>query len=402
MKHPLLSTAAGPVLAALISVTLLLACALPVQAGIKEGVQDFLYEKKAFDTVEDYTENAVLPTLSLMVEELSIFKQACDGLEKSRTDEAVAKAAKAWHAAMNRFNIAWVFNYGPGGHYDFHKQLATWPFDKYLVDYYLKDIKAGKLKVDATFLRTNKHSATRGLHTAGYLLFRKGSARKAADITDAEISYLGAVCQALVEEGIDYEAAWRGTANLTVAKKEILKKAGITRQRPSYAWEFANPGEKNSRYVSVSVPLQEIFQEATTVVEDMIPAIEELLDYTPETAPYWVYVDPYADILSRFQGVEEAYYGGLEGSRGASLSDLVAKKDAVLDRRVKAALAHVKKRIQSIRDLNANTPKETKELMIRIAVGEAEKLMERLTTATPLVTADQVLKPWAAYVHYDK
>ena len=136
-----------------------------------------------------------------------------------------ADAATAWHRAMALFNNAWVFNYGPAAMYNFDKQLATWPFDKYLVDYALNEMAAGRLKVDSTYLRTNKHASMRGLHTVQYLLFRNGTERAAQDISKQETQYLCAVCRALVEEGIDFEASWKGTANLSQEKQDILKKS---------------------------------------------------------------------------------------------------------------------------------------------------------------------------------
>lgn len=397
MKQYIFNKATGVVAAGLI---LVLGVALSVHAGIKENIRqkvtDYLFERKAFEAVSDYAENHVLKTLSLLSDALFDLEKAAIRLDSDKSGEAVAGAAMAWHRAMALFNNAWVFNYGPAAMYDFNKQLATWPLDKYLVEYALKEMADGRLKVDSTYLRTNKHASMRGLHTVQYLLFRNSKERNAEDISKEETQYLCAVCRALVEEGLDFEASWKGTQNLSEEKQEILKKAGM-KARPSYAYEYSNPGKADSRYVSVSIPLQEIFQECSSVVEDMLPVVEELKTYVPGKAPYWVIVDPYADLLSKLAGVEDAYFGGIDGARDASISDLVAQKDPVLDRRIKAGFAHAKKSITDIRELVPGQLDKKRDLKIRIALSECGKLMARLTAATPIVTADPVLKPWAAY-----
>ena len=393
MTHHMFYRTARPVV---IGLLLLAGITLPVHAGIKQEVTDYLYEKKAFDVVQDYAGNHVLKTLSLLSNALVDLKKAAVRLDTERSDKAVADAADAWQKAMALFNNAWVFNYGPAAQYNFDKQLATWPFDKYLVDYALTEMAAGRLAVDSTWLRTNKHASMRGLHTVQYLLFHRSRVRNAADISPIRTRYLLAVCQALVEEGFDFEASWKGTKNLSAEKKSILKNAGM-KERPGYAYEFVNPGEPDSRYVSISIPLQEIFQECSSVVEDLLPGVEELKSYVPDKAPYWAAADPYADLLAKLDGVEDAYLGGVKGARDASISELVAKKDAVLDRRIKAGFAHAKKSIADIRALEAGLLDEKRDLMVRIALSECEKLMARLTAATPIVTADPALNPWAAY-----
>ncbi len=383
----------------IISLIFFLGLALPLHAategGIKKGVEDFLFEKKAYTAVEDYTENTVFKTIELLVQEIENLNTAVAGLSKSRTDADMAKTIEAWKGAMAQFNRHWAFNYGPAAHYDFHKQLATWPFDKVWVDHYLDEIEKGNLEVTARFLRKNKHSSTRGLNTAAYLLFRDGKVRPAKKITPAELKYLRAVSQALLIESVDFEASWRGTKNLSKEKRKILKDAGV-KKRSSYAVEFTNPGESDSRYTSISIPLQEIFQECTTVIEDMVAGFSEL-GQVQEKSAYWDSIDPYADALDMLKGVENSYYGGVDGARDASLSDLVAKKNQILDRRIKASLAHSMERIKAVRDLPSGADAQTRELMVKIAVSECEKLFDRITAATPLVTADSAVKPWAAY-----
>ena len=365
---------------------------MPLDAKIR----DYYMARTAKEVVADYTDKALLKTLSLFTDSVEAFNLAVNRLQAEKTDQALNAAANAWRATHRQWQKAAAFLYGPAAQYDYHKRIATWPFDKVLVEYDLGEIEKGKLKVDSRLLREKKTSSMRGLYTLEYLLFRDRTPRRAADVSPAELSWLAAASKALLEESIDFEAAWLGTENLPSRKAAVLDQAGI-RPKPAYAGEFKNPGEPGSRYVSISVPLQEIFQEMTGVVEDMMPLVAELPEtLAPADNGYWHGQDPCGDLLNRLKSVENAYLGGVEGARGRSVSDLVAEMDKVLDRRIKIALAHAAHRIAAVRDLQG-APEEEMELAVRIAGAECNKLMTRITAAIPAVVLDHAVRPWVAY-----
>jgi len=365
---------------------------LPGNASIKE----FFTARKAKDVVADYTDNTILKTLGLFVDDVNRLNLAVNSLKADQTEKNLTKAAAAWHNAHSRWKSASVFLYGPAAQYDFHKQIATWPFDKILVDHALKEISEGKLTVDSGYLRNKLTSSMRGFYTLKYLLFRDRQQRKAKDIKKAEMIYLVAATRAMLEESIDFEASWIGTENLSAARVNILKKAGI-KNRPSYADEFRNPGKAGSRYASLSVVLQEIMQESTGVLEDMAPVILELLDTTDsENTDYWDSQDPYSDLQQQLISVENAYLGGIKGYRGSSVSELVADKNNVLDRYIKIAFAHTSHGITAIKDSSGQSL-EKRMLAVKVAEAERQKLVARIITAMPLVTLDPAVRPWAAY-----
>lgn len=365
---------------------------LPAHANVKQSMGDFFFKRKAGKAIESYTDNTVLKSLELMVDDIKSLNVAAQNLHKVQTDINLAATTDAWKKVSASLNRSVIFFYGPVAHYDFNKELAIWPFDKVLVEHALGEMEAGNLTFTSKSLR-ERTASMRGLNTIKYLLFRDGKQRVTTDITKTEFDYLTVATKAMVEEGLKMQASWVGSEDMSDEDNTILTKAGLTKKWKGYAYEFKNPGEPDSRYFSLSVPLQELIQESMTVVEDMVPAIEELADFDENTLNYWDSFDPYADLLSLLEGVENSYLGGVEGSRGASFSELVAMKDEVLDVRIKTALVSVGKRIRAIQD----APEGKREMAIKVAASECGKLAARIMTATPLVTADPAVEPFAPY-----
>lgn len=368
-----------------------------VSAGVQDAVGEFFFKKKAMQVVENYTDKTVIKSITNLTNQLAAFNTAATKLKAEPTTANLKAAIVAWKESKAEFNKCQALMFGPAAYYDFHKQLAIWPVDKVLVDHALGEIRAGKMTIDAQTLR-RKTASMRGLHAAQYLLFDNGQAKEIDKIGEVERNYLAALGEVMLWEGLDFKASWIGTEKLPAAERALLDKAGIAK-RPAFAEEFAKPGKEGSRYVSLSIPLQELIQEAATVIDDMMPEIEELA--ASETTPsknYWQSIDPYSDIANRLQGVENAYLGGVGNARGgASFSDLVAAKDEVLDTRIKASFAQVGKRLEAARQLK-DGPKDNHALAVQVVVAESKKLALQLWTATPLVTADDSLEPFAAYL----
>ncbi|WP_334319168.1 hypothetical protein OH491_02440 [Termitidicoccus mucosus] len=342
-------------------------------------------------------DNTVLKTLDLLVANIEALHVAAKKLQANPSAGNLDAAARAWHAAHGTWMTAVAYLYGPAAQHDYHKRIATWPFDKVLVEHALDLMEAGQLAVDSRYLREEEMSGLRGLYTIMYFLFRDGRPREAAGIRSVELSYLTAVTQALLEDSIDFEASWRGLEKLPPARTAVLQAAGI-QNRSAYAEEFKHPGTPTSRYASISMPLQEVFQEITGVLEDIVPLIGELRETAEPGAPaYWDSLDPCADLLNQLRSVENAYLGGVNGSRGRSVSELVAGHDKVLDRLIKISLAHTAYRIGAIRDLHGESSGK-RELAVRVAEGELEKLTARVAMAIPLVVLDPAVRPYAAYI----
>ncbi|WP_306549280.1 imelysin family protein [Desulfobulbus sp.] len=361
------------------------------------AVQACLTQRKIDAVIADYADKVVLHTLERVVAINEALNGAVAQLQANATDAGVEEAAKAWRAARAQWQPIQSFAFGPAAFYDFDKQVASWPIDRPMIEHSIAQIAAGTLAIDSGLLRRKINSTQRGFFTAEHLLFRDGKPRKAAAIRPAELLYLKAVTQAIVEESLDFQASWAGSANLPPAAAARLKAAQLP-ERPSYAAEFAHPGAPGSRYFSRSVVLQEMFQESHTVVEDVCPLIEEWLGSAdPRDSESQDSRNAAADLVNLLQGVENAYLGGVEGNRGRAMAELVAAKDEVIDRRIRIALADVRHRINAVGDPYGETTADH-ELKVRIAAASCWKLANKFAAAIVPVCMDPAAEPWAAYV----
>lgn len=368
-----------------------------VLASRNLAVREYLRARAAHAVVGDYVDNAVLKALELLVADIGTLHDAARNLQAAPDAGRLDAAARAWHAAYGNWLTLTAYRYGPAAQHDYHKRLETWPFEKVLAGHAMDRMEAGELEVTSRYLREDQMAGLRGFQAALHLLFRDGRPRDVADIRPVELRYLVAVTQALLEDGVDFEATWRGTESLSPAKRALLQAAGI-KTRPAYAEEFRNPGAPGSRYASVSVSLQEIFQEIGGTLEDMLPVMGELPGTLAAASPaYWDSLAPCDDLLNQLRSVENAYLGGVVGFRGRSVSELVAGHDRALDRLIKISLAHARHRLEAVRDARGK-PSEERELAIRVAEGEIEKLIARVSAATPVVVLDPATRPYAAYV----
>ncbi|MDR0842032.1 MAG: Imelysin [Acidobacteriota bacterium] len=368
----------------------------------------FLRQRKAEQVLRDYADNMTLKTLSLLVDDLqrldhevtTLAAVSVKGDAKDQSyvakDAAMETAAAAWDAAYRRYLQTTAFWYGPASYYDYDKRLGTWPVDRVLLEHAVNEMASGRLHLDARLLREEKPSSMRGFHAVQYLLFRNGRLRRAGELVPAELVYLQAAARALLEEGVDFEASWRGTENLSPSKVALLDAAGIPRRSP-YAEEFRKPGTVGSRYTSLSIPLQEIFQEISGTVEDLLPDIDALRELPADGAPrYWESRDACGDLLDRLRSAENAYLGGVEGFRGHSVSELAAGYSGVSDRRVKIAFAHAAHRIAAIRDF-AGRDADERDLAVRVAKAECDKLIARLALVAQQVVMEPAFDPWRIY-----
>ncbi|MFQ3226216.1 MAG: hypothetical protein ACI8Z5_002488 [Lentimonas sp.] len=348
--------------------------------------------------INDYVDHAVLQTLNLLVTDLDALNESARTLQATPSQAHLDSMIDRWHIAWATWMKDVAFQFGPATQYDYHKRLATWPVDKVLVEHSLSLIEADKLTIDSRYLREELFSGLRGLFTVKYLLLREGKPRDVATMSDAEMSYLSAVTQALLEESIDFKAAWCGTKNLSPSEVAIIQATSI-KEKSAYGVELKQSGTPLSRYASESVVLQEIFQDISGVFEDMTSQISEL-SVESETGPakYWELPTPCQDLINQLTSAQNAYLGGVEGSRGRALSELVIEHDEILDRRIKISFAHTAYRIEAVRNA-LDKPADERDLTVRRAESELEKLNARVGSAMSLVVLDSAMRPHAAYLN---
>nr|WP_319393879.1 imelysin family protein [uncultured Desulfobacter sp.] len=363
------------------------------KGNYKTQLDNYLFKKKAQDALASYVDQVVIETIQKMCGHIYNFETSARELDKSRSQAAFDNVVADWKAIRDDYMQSQIFMYGPAALFAFHKQLAIWPVDKILLEHAIEEINQGKKQATAQALR-DQPASTRGLYAAQYLLFNRGIPRSPDDLSDTQLAYLSAIAAEMKLSGLDFLASWVGTDNMPADQRKMLSDA----QRPfrsSFAWEVNHPGLEKSRYFSISIPIQEQFQEDSSVIEDMLAIFEEdLIDRKQGDLNYWESIDPCQDLQGMLKGIDNAYACSITGeSAKPCFYDLVAGKDKVLADHIRTNIIYLSQRIDAIKKAAPKNRKQT----IKLAIKQLDRLATTLTAATALVAIDPALEPFACY-----
>jgi len=326
----------------------------------------------------DYTANTVIKTYAALADDAMILNKRVAALKDDLSDAGVAAAAEAWRATRAHWERSEAFLFGPASFNDLDPQLDSWPLDQQQVDFVISSIKGGKLEADAGYVRDYLGAALRGFHAVEYLLFRDGKPRKAGEVTPAELSYLVAVTQVMTEDCITLEAWWAGADKLSKEKAAVLDAAEIETSG-AFGDEFKGAGEPGSRYASQSDAVHEMIQGCIDIADELGHAKIEgpFKSKNPQECESWYSWNSLADFQNNVRSIENAYLGGADGARGASLSALVAARDKDLDARVRAAITGALAKITAIGEPYRNRL-ENNDVAIQAAIGACDAMIGAL------------------------
>ncbi len=280
-----------------------------------------------------YTDTFVVPTYKAMAAGGVELIAATEALQASPTDANVAKAIAAYTKARTPWEQSESFLFGPAEYANLDPSLDSWPLDQVQLDAILAVIAEGKIEVDAGYVRDYLGAALRGYHAAEYLLFRDGQARKAKDMTKAELIYLAAVARVIAEDAIQLEALWAGAESLSADKAAVLAAAEIEKDG-AYAAELKGAGTQGSRYDSQADAIEEIFTGCSDIVTELAgPKFGEPFEaQDAKLFESWYSHTSLIDTRDNVISVEKAYN---------CLSPLVAAKDPAVDKAIKASFKKV-------------------------------------------------------------
>lgn len=347
----------------------------------------YIADKVVDEVLDDYLNRVVVPGLDSLTDSLMDLNKITQELTTQPTEQTPLEIAKAWRVARGEWNKTAPFWFGPAIYYGLDLQISAWPIDEPLINRSLQQIAAGEMEVDAQYLRDPLSMSQRGFHTADYLLFRNGQARHLDDITAAERRYLSATVQAMTEDALSLEARWIGFEHLADDKKSVLKASAVKIDDMNFGKEFLLAGSSESRYEQKSDALLEIFQEAVGAAEGMCPAIID--SFNNDNYKYglaWYNQDEIGEYQNGISGLENAYYGGEEGNRESSISELVAAHNPILDKKIAIGFADFKYRIESLKNVK-QLSKEQRDLLTRRAEDSCLKLEARIEVGMNTVFA---------------
>ena len=307
-------------------------------------VQDKLDMALLDPIVTNYADVVVVPTYNALMQKNEDLYDAVSDLCANPSDKAFEKAAEAWLESREPWEKSEAFLFGPVDALGLDPNMDSWPLDQAGIEQILASGDWGALEWSDDE-EAEAAQGVRGFHTLEYLLFKDGQARTTAD-TDylaapaAWCNYMKAVANLLKKDATELYEAWAESYEGGDAYVNIFK------------------NHSNSTYPTALACIEEIVDGCITIADEvgnakigdpynlyMSGKTNEAL-YAVESWYSWHSKDDYTNNI---YSIRNAYYGSLTTSVAAnSISALVAKQNATLDKEVKAAITAAETAIQTI------------------------------------------------------
>lgn len=203
----------------LVAVGLSMTIASCEKTNIQNPDTPVVLDEAAMDkAVAAFVDDVVVPTyddLSKAMEVLHAKAQALAEAKDAKSGQArLEEACDAWRVARIPWEMSEAFLFGTAEADQLDPSLDTWPLDKDGIDQILASNKPlGQSDEESD-------QKLRGFHTAEYILFEGGVAKKFADLTPRMKEYLLMVTDRLVRDG---KALYHGWAEGEKAYGNIMK-----------------------------------------------------------------------------------------------------------------------------------------------------------------------------------
>ncbi|QZT35933.1 hypothetical protein K5X82_11580 [Halosquirtibacter xylanolyticus] len=281
--------------------------------------------------LDSYVNKTVIPTYKGMKDNSKDLLTKVKALQTNKTDANVVEACKAWQATRKYWEQSEAFLFGPADERNLDPYLDSWPLD--LTQ--LEQVLASNETLSASNISDTKGAQLRGFHTIEYLMFRKGKARAAAEITAREMEYLSGVTEVLRNECVLLYSSWAGAEKGT-NDAEILEGIDKSISVP-YGPSFVKSGKVGGAYpIQVSAVdqiLQGILDIADEVGNQKLGSPHK--SGNPLDVESWYSWNSLLDFQDNVRSIKHSYIGGIDAKNtGASLSDIVKKKNPELDKKV--------------------------------------------------------------------
>ncbi|MDR0538125.1 MAG: peptidase M75 [Tannerellaceae bacterium] len=344
----------------LISLSLFAAVALPffMSCGEDDPVNtEEITEKTFAAVVEQYVNNTVVSTYKSLADETIGLYDALVELKANKTDNKVKAAAQKWIKARDYWELSEAFLFGPASDFGIDPHIDTWPLAKdELVAELANSAHISSMDGDAgdEWVASFLGFGLLGFHGIEYILFEEGQPKAASKITDKELTYAVAVAGDLRNQCFRLEASWAGLDKVTDEKKEKLEalEMGVTVNggKLSYGEDMLNAGKPGSTKTSFADACETIIEGCITIADE-VGAMKIGMPYSGEDVNY--IESPYSfnskvDFVGNIVSIKNVYLGGIEGKRGASLSEYIKSVNKELDTKINQAIDNAIAKIEAI------------------------------------------------------
>jgi len=296
--------------------------------------------------IENYVDAVVVPTYTSLATATEELADLCEALAKNPSDAAVKAAGEKWVASRKYWELSEAFLFGAAADYNIDPHIDSWPLNLSELN---EVLKAGNIE-DRLDAGTAGYGLL-GFHAVEYVLFRDGQSRKAADISEVELTFAVAVSADMRDQCIRLKGAWAGEDALSESEAEALEVAELDLSNDYGAQLKAAGMAGNVRYKTLVKAFEEILVGASDITNEVgntkisDPINRHSVDDV-ESPHSWNSVVDFADNI---RSVRNAYYGSLDGNRSVkSVSSHIASLDKELDSKIQTAIADAIAKIEKM------------------------------------------------------
>ncbi|MCR4965983.1 MAG: peptidase M75 [Bacteroidales bacterium] len=335
--------------------------AIMALAGVMTSCEhggNYLTDEKQAAILEQYVDHTIAPTYSNLA---NYTEQLVTDLQTFRSTHSQADL----NAACNTFLTArawWekseAFLFGAASDFGIDPHIDSWPLDVDAFNTMMSNtaqIQAMDAEDGDVYAGEKLGNSLLGFHGIEYILFSDGDVKNASEITDLQMIYAIAVAGDLRNRCFQLEVSWIGDAAPAshIAKVEELElNSTVNGGSYSYGENLKKSGNPGSTYISTVSGLMAIVDGCKTIADE-VGTSKIGKPYNGEDPNY--IESPYSqrsieDFTNNIVSIENAYYGGIEGSQDESnsLHGYMKKIDSDLDARVIEAINNAKAKIQAM------------------------------------------------------
>lgn len=346
-------------------------------------------DKAYAEIVDAFIHKTVVPTYEKMALKSSELVKDLREYRKNPTQANLDKACEDFLASRMWWERSEAFLFGAASDFGIDPHIDSWPLDLPALEKYLatatniEDLDGDDYDIAA---RTKLGQELLGYHGVEYILFENGKPREAGKIKDEYLVYAIAVAGDLRNSCWQLLTSWAGekyASKLDAAQvKHITEdvELGITvgGGEHSYGENILLAGQPGSLYRSWVAALQEIVSGCNSICDE-VGTSKIGSAHTGEDVSY--IESPYSqmsihDFHNNIISVENVYYGGIKGNRGASIHNYMAKHNKEMDMKVTAAITKAQTAINSMK---APFVLNYKDASCKAAIDACKELDETLS-----------------------
>lgn len=295
-------------------------------------------ENSETEVLTSFTNNVVIPTYQQLIIKSNNLQQVTATFVKTPNDENLKTVQKAWKATSVPWEQSEAFAFGPAESAGYDGDLDDWPVNHTDLTALIKS----KEQLNQDYVKTRLQTTQKGFHAFEYLLFGEKNDRQASQLSERELELLQLLTTDFHQTAQELEQSWVEGVGGQPAFRQVFTTAG---------------NSTNTTYPTTKAALAEIVNGIIGCVEEVGeekiggPIVsKQNLDFESRFSH-----NSLADFKNNLTSARNAYLGEFNGTKGKSVSDLVAQSDPAVDREIKTQLQTALNALETV-----PTPVETK------------------------------------------